>query len=64
MEECARKEVKAVIIESGGLQQAIALGDMDVVPRYRHLVGHFLVLMREDVEAAWADVHRRESSWE
>ena len=40
------------------------LGDMDFVPRYRYLVGDFLVLMREDVEASWTEVRRREARWE
>ena len=58
------RRMKAVMVESGGLQQSIALGDMDGVPRYRHLIGDFLGLMREDIEASWAEARRREARWE
>ena len=44
--------MKAIIMESDGLQRIMAAGEMDVLTRYRHLLGEFLELMRGDMEAA------------
>lgn len=44
-------KMKAIIMESDGLQRMMASGEMDALTRYRHLLGEFLELMRADVEA-------------
>ncbi|MFQ5511179.1 MAG: hypothetical protein ACE5EO_04955 [Candidatus Krumholzibacteriia bacterium] len=46
--------MKAVIVETDGLQRIMAAGEMDVMERYRYLLGVFLELMGDEVDAAAA----------
>ena len=56
--------MNAVMRESQWLQFMISEGDMDVYPRYRYLLGEFLVLMKENDNAAADEIRRRETKWE
>lgn len=48
-----------IIKESHGLQRVMAAGDMDVFPRYRHLLEEFLGLMQENLESSRGEIDRR-----
>jgi hypothetical protein len=63
-EQSANERLKSVMLESQGLQYIVADGDMDAYRRYRHLLGEFLPLMREDLETVAEEIRHRESEWE
>ena len=56
--------MEAVMRESHGLQYVIADGDMDVYPRYRHLLGEFCQFLQDKEKAATNEIRRREAAWE
>lgn len=49
-----------IIVESQGLERALSNGDTDVMPRYRHLLGEFSSVMREDIEATAKELKEQE----
>jgi hypothetical protein len=52
------KRMKAIIHESQGLERVLAGGELDVMERYRFLLGEFLSLMEGDVKAMAQELER------
>lgn len=52
------ERMKAIIQESQGLERVLAAGEMDVMERYRFLLGEFLGLMEDEVSARAEELER------